>query len=137
MGLRRVKKLTIDRSKWNRGANHEARKRGLEEVGRGLLDPVTGGMCCLGFLTKACGASVKGDSIEDVKGHPPESVAKLYGLDSLEEDYPWDDFTYLNDGKYNEVCSPEREKELTKLFKEKLNIDVNFVGETPRHPSHR
>ena len=138
MGLRRVKNLTIDRSKWNRGGAIEAKRRGLEKSGRGLLDPKTGGMCCLGFLTKACGASVKHEDY-DTQGHlacyPPDEIKELYGLDEYGVS-AWSPFISLNDDN-NPVCSKEREEKLTALFKEKLNIDVNFVGETPRHPSHR
>lgn len=130
MALRRIKNLTIDRSKWSRGSMEKAELRGLQKVGRGLKDPVSGGMCCLGFLTEACGANVNHPEGGDLLlCYPPSQINDLYGLGPGTT--PWSPFISQNDDE-GPVCDKGREEILTHLFKEHLDINVKFVGETPR-----
>lgn len=127
------KKVEIDRSKWIN--NHTENVLGLPK----LLDPNTGGMCCLGFVARACGA-VNADiigisepcevdmyleklnikEVEHEDGYGPEEVSMNTDLtdSAMGANDAWD------------VTKQEREDNLADLFREH-GCELVFTGEYP------
>lgn len=107
-----MKKLVISVKKWLRGVNTESTLRNKN-----------GCMCCLGFLARDCGASVK--DIFD-KGTPMEALSVNWPKDLLENhnytddnDSVWDSsltsqIVSVNDDK--NLSLKEKQSELKRLF---------------------
>jgi len=115
-----ITKLVIDRSMWGAGS---------------LLRPGDGKMCCLGFASKACGAT--DDEIKGLDFPPPYFIDK-YGLPKwmclspkfehlcVDEGLaPPLRATSINDTVH--ISDSERESELIKLFNYN-GIELSFIG---------
>ena len=118
--MKAITELVIDRSKWKRGSPNDDETLLLAEDGK---------MCCLGFYALACGAGE--DEIRNV--YEPDGLefyipglseevdeeAGIYNTFFTQNAIPINDSPHMGD--------LEREKELTKLFKEE-GIDLTFEG---------
>lgn len=113
-------KVTIDRSKWLRGEG-AAKSH--------LLRPTDGKMCCLGFLSLACGLTE-----DEIRGCDTPVDTRKYDKFPAEllrqTEYGWVDTLFsdrlmeINDREgYPEE---EREAELTQLFKS-IGIELEFT----------
>lgn len=120
-------KVVIDRSKWGRGA-----------TGGKLLRPDTCLMCCLGFVSLACGLDE--DEIRD-ESTPAELVQKgvvlpgpmLPLIDNVDPHYPHSDVCVrlmdLNDD--DELDDTKREAQLIEAARE-AGFEFEFVdGDKP------
>lgn len=118
-------KVKIDRSYWARSSKRKY------VVDNNLLND-DGSMCCLGFVSLACGLKKKDIS----------NIGLPYAVDQLpNKKYTeiWEavcqecgEIAEVNDD-YIGKSDAQREAKLTKMFK-KIGIDVSFVGKTPKNP---
>ena len=141
-------KLTIDRSKWRFGgvfwsADH------IKKIGITRLLNDQGNMCCLGFLSLACGYKE-----EDISGYiDPEAIVRhqeagnkfpqwaiktkeLWRENGWQSDYRAFNSELIskmirtNDMPKSHLPHEEREVKLTDLFSE-AGVEVTFTGEYP------
>lgn len=114
---KKIKKLSIIRSKWLRGETHS---RLLREDGK---------MCCLGFLARACGAT-EGQIRE--KSTPSETTRVRWPAGMVNKEVGDTCSTVMlmevNDAIHKD--HKKRERSIKRLFKRKFNIEVKFVGRT-------
>lgn len=115
--------VTIDRAKWRRTLFGKR----LEDNALLNLD---GSMCCLGFVSKACGYTK--DELEEiatpveVHGDPKPKYDSVFKKLCKKQN----SFVTLNDNKL-QLPEHEREKLLTEAFA-KIGIAVKFSGKTPK-----
>jgi len=108
--------LVIERSGWLRG--------GAELIST-LLSPATGRMCCLGFYALAYGykrEDIRGRTTPNSLDNPlmfPSTIITERG-DSAQ----CGKLMKVNDDP--ELLAPQREQQLTTLFKE-INVNVTFI----------
>lgn len=117
-----MKKLVIDRSKWQRGEGYAQ-----------LLDDETGKMCCLGIYLRACG---KAPSTIANRSFPCQIPNRLFPkeadwlLEGLGEDRfdsaVANKLMYVNDSRMK--TEKQRETFIKETFA-KQGIKVEFVGE--------
>jgi hypothetical protein len=145
-----MKELIIDRAIWARGDvfAKEQVAAGAPCAGNWLLD-VAGKMCCIGIYLKSCG--LPEERLKKV-GEPVD-VLNQATIDGAEVELPkealWlletthgseDEPSHTNsdtasalmaENDSDEVSEEDREKVIASIFA-KVDIEVKFVGETPR-----
>lgn len=148
MEIKDIKELVIDRAMWGQGSLLVTNSYGLTN---GYLGPV-GSMCCLGWLSRACGVAeqdLSGNSFPLAEWPVPEEFKRCKApLRSALDRHAMHDgpFSYaawpaaahdvaqaaanINDASYS---SASKEKMLIKLFGEH-GITLSFVGEHWTHP---
>lgn len=115
-----MKEFTIYRDKWNRG-----KKFGTTFL---LNEDDNNNMCCLGFLGKACGISLKRMQNKSMLFNVKKNSHRNYPI--LDGEFSWCSFSQLNDKRwelYNNIAYSEkkREKELKIMFEE-IGFKVQF-----------
>ena len=116
-------KLVIDRTKWFRGKSRGSR----------LYRKQDGKMCCLGFLSLACGYTVTEIrqhrtpfSLWDTTGEWRFPICREEQSSSLDDlRYIYGNLMITNDDEG--ISEPEREKQVTAEMK-KLDVNVDFIN---------
>lgn len=111
-------KFIIDRSKWRTGSLSDVRTG----LGNTVLKNHEGYMCCLGFICEQSGCK---DIMYRLSPYALDNPPSFLSQNNRDTKLTNDAMSINDDG---EITPEEKEKVLTKLFKEH-GIELEFVGE--------